>query len=251
MTKDDKLLLALVEDKLRQCEDNYMPVATDFLDLHQRSIVENALKDLKPQCKVEFYGGYDDAERCVCCFVPDYTDAEQTAQLAVVRVKALPGGKELTHRDYLGSLLGLGIKREKTGDIIVYQGGADLVVVSDLTDFISLNYDKVGRTLITVEVLPISQIRVVQHDFKEKEDTVASLRMDNIVSSAFGVSRSKASEAIKRGIVFVNNVECFKVDKEAHIGDKIVFRGKGKAYLVESGGLSRKGRIYVKFKVFG
>lgn len=248
--KEEKMLLAAAADRLRQCEEQYIPTRSDFLDMHQRSLVESMLRNEKHDCRVEFFGGYDDAERVVCCFLPDYASAESDSGLVVARVSVTPGGRQLTHRDYLGSLLGLGIKREKTGDIIVRDDGADIVICEELADFISLNYDKAGRTSLSVEILPIGDLKVAEKSFSEREDTVASLRLDNIISSAFGVSRSKAAEAIKKGIVFVNNTECLKIDKDVSEGDKLVLRGRGKAYLTEIGGTSRKGRVYVKFRVY-
>lgn len=248
--KEEKMLLAAAADRLRQCEEQYIPTRSDFLDMHQRSLVESMLRNEKHDCRIEFFGGYDDAERVVCCFLPDYASAESDSGLVVARVSVTPGGRQLTHRDYLGSLLGLGIKREKTGDIIVRDDGADIVICEELADFISLNYDKAGRTSLSVEILPIGDLKVAEKSFSEREDTVASLRLDNIISSAFGVSRSKAAEAIKKGIVFVNNTECLKIDKDVSEGDKLVLRGRGKAYLTEIGGTSRKGRVYVKFRVY-
>ncbi len=248
--KEEKMLLAAASDRLRQCEEQYIPTRSDFLDMHQRSLVESMLKNEKHDCRVEFFGGYDDAERVVCCFLPDYASEESDSGLAVARVSVTPGGRQLTHRDYLGSLLGLGIKREKTGDIIVRPDGADIVIAEELSDFILFNYDKAGRTSLSVEILPIDQLYITEKRFRESEDTVASLRLDNVISSAFGISRSRAAEAIKKGIVFVNNIECLKVDKDVTEGDKLVLRGKGKAYLTEIGGTSRKGRVYVKFRVY-
>ena len=248
--KEEKMLLAAAADRLRQCEEQYIPTRSDFLDMHQRSLVESMLRNEKHDCRMEFFGGYDDAERVVCCCLPDYASAESDSGLAVARVSVTPGGRQLTHRDYLGSLLGLGIKREKTGDIIVRPDGADIVICEELAEFISLNYDKAGRTSLSVEILPIGDLKVAEKSFSEREDTVASLRLDNIISSAFGISRSKAAEAIKKGIVFVNNTECLKIDKDVSEGDKLVLRGRGKAYLTEIGGTSRKGRVYVKFRVY-
>ena len=248
--KEDKIVLANAMDKLSKCEERYTPERTDFLDMHQRAIVENALKYEKYECRKEFFGGYEDAERVVCLFLPDYAEISENCGLAVARVKVVPGGRMLTHRDYLGSLLALGIKREKTGDIIVREDGADIIIAEELADFISLNYDKAGRTSLSVEILPIDALQIGEVKYKETEDTVASLRLDNVISSAFGISRSKATEAIKKGIVFLNNIECLKVDKEVSEGDKLVLRGKGKAYLIEIGGISRKGRVYVKFRVY-
>lgn len=248
--KEDKILSALAEDRLNLCEDKYMPTHTDFLDMHQRTVVADTVKG-KHQCEVMFFGGYNDAERVVCYFIPDYSDIEMCHELSVVRVKKPKGSKALTHRDYLGSLLGMGIRREKVGDIIVRDDGADIIILEELSDFILFNYDKAGRTSLEVEILPLEELILVEKQFKEISDTIASLRLDNVVSSAFGISRSKATEGIKKGLVFLNSLECFKPDSEVREGDKIVLRGKGKAYLSEIGGKSRKDRIYVTFKVYG
>lgn len=247
--KEDKILMAFAEDKIAQCEENYMPARTDFLDMHQRSVIEQMWKTIKHQCRLEFFGGFDDAERTVAYFLPDYASLEDFHELCIARVKKPSGSRDLSHRDYLGSLLGMGIKRDKVGDIVVYDDGADIILLEDLAEFILLNYDKAGRTSLAVEILPLSELKQVENQFKEITDTLASLRLDNVISSAFNVSRSKAVEAIKRGLVFLNNLECNKPDKEVHPGDKLVLRGKGKAYLSEIGGKSRKDRIYVTFKV--
>ena len=132
----------------------------------------------------------------------------------------------------------------------MHDDGADIILLNDIADFVLLNYDKAGRTSLALEKVDITNLRTVDEQFKFVSDTVASLRLDNIVSSAFGLSRSKAAEAIKRGIVFLNNLECFKVDKEVAVGDKIVLRGKGKVYLMEIGGKSRKDRTYITLKAY-
>ena len=160
------------------------------------------------------------------------------------------------HRDYLGSLLALGLDREVTGDILVRGpdaktgGGADIIVEASVAEFIEMNYNKAGHTNLTVEILPIGALDTGLVNIVEKRDTVASLRLDNIVSSAFAVSRSKAAEAIRRGIVSVNSVECLKVDQIIEEGDRVTLRGKGKIALAEVGGRSRKDRIIVTFNLY-
>jgi RNA-binding protein YlmH len=182
---------------------------------------------------------------------------EEVAELVrVVRVTAPKGGRVLTHRDYLGSLLALGLDREVTGDILVRPpdektgGGADIIVETAVAEFIEMNYDKAGRTNLDVEILPIGKLETGKQNIVQKHDTVASLRLDNIVSSAFALSRAKAAEAIRRGIVSVNSMEALKVDQEITEDDRIVLRGKGKVVLAETGGRSRKDRIIVTFHVY-
>ena len=257
----DELLIARLEDKISQAADNYMLTAGDFLDMHQRKIAEDYCKSRKLPVKYLFYGGYEDAERRMPVFLPDYIEADEEADevtdlLRIVRVTAPKGSRTLTHRDYLGSLLALGLDREVTGDILVRQpdektgGGADIIVETGVAEFIKLNYDKAGRTNLTVEILPIGELDTGTIKIVQKHDTVASLRLDNIVSSAFALSRAKAAEAIRRGIVSVNSMECLKVDQEITEGDRIVVRGKGKAVLRETGGRSRKDRIIVTFNLY-
>ena len=267
---NDELLIARLEDKIDQAADKYMLTAGDFLDMHQRKIAEDYCKSRKLPVRYIFYGGYEDAERCMPVFLPDYIETpvvgeagaagqvpEEIADLLrVVRVTAPKGGRVLTHRDYLGSLLALGLDREVTGDILVRGpdektgGGADIIVEEGVAEFIELNYGKAGRTNLTVEILPIEALDTGLVNIVEKRDTVASLRLDNVVSSAFAVSRSKAAEAIRRGIVSVNSVECLKVDQMIEEGDRVTLRGKGKIALAEVGGRSRKDRIIVTFNLY-
>lgn len=286
---NDELLIARLEDKIDQAADKYMLTAGDFLDMHQRKIAEDYCKSRKLPVRYIFYGGYADAERCMPVFLPDYIELptgggtavaaggtanaegssaagaagaagqipEEIAELlSVVRVTAPKGGRVLTHRDYLGSLLALGLDREVTGDILVRGpdektgGGADIVVEAGVAEFIEMNYNKAGHTNLTVKILPIDALDTGLVNIVEKRDTVASLRLDNIVSSAFAVSRSKAAEAIRRGIVSVNSVECLKVDQIIEEGDRVTLRGKGKIALAEVGGRSRKDRTIVTFNLY-
>lgn len=263
----DELLLAQLEDKITRASERNMIVTGDFLDTHQRKLAEDFCKSRKLPVRVIFYGGYEDAERCMPVCIPDYIEisiGEESTYpidiktlLRVIRVKAPKGGRQLSHRDYLGSLLALGIGREVSGDILVKNatdrtgGGADIIVRTEIADFIELNYDKAGRTNLSLELLPIDELDVGEIDIMQKHDTVASLRLDSIVSSAFAMSRAKAAEAIRRGIVSVNSIEVTKVDMEMHEGDKIVMRGKGKIVLAETGGTTRKNRIKATFNVYG
>lgn len=279
---NDELLIARLEDKIRQAADNYMLTAGDFLDMHQRKIAEDYCKSRKLPVRCVFYGGYAEAERCMPVYLPDYIEMpgesepaagvgqsaaegasaglhvpdEVSELLRIIRVTAPKGSRKLTHRDYLGSLLALGLDREVTGDILVREaddktgGGADIIVEAGVAEFIELNYDKAGRTNLTVQALPIGELDTGVINIVEKRDTVASLRLDNIVSAAFAVSRAKAAEAIRRGIVSVNSVECLKVDREVSEGDRVTVRGKGKIALAEVGGRSRKDRVIVTFNIY-
>ena len=254
---DDALLIAQLQDRIRQAEDRYMITNGPFLDTHQRKLASDHFRKGRRQVRILFYGGYKEAERCMPVFLPDYAQEEDACDLLrVIRVRIPKGGRTLSHRDYLGSLLALGISRETTGDILVRQDssplgpGADIIVAAEMADFIHMNYTKAARSSLTTEVLPIGQLHIDPAETVQMHDTVASLRLDNIVASGFRMSRAKAAEAIHKGTVSVNSMEALKVDQEVCEGDRIVLRGKGRVILDEIGCATRKDRIRVCFQVF-
>lgn len=261
--KEDNFLLGQIEDKITQCENKYIVTHTGFLDSHQQSLARTYCRknylpvfdaepeaDSLPPVRTIFYGGYEEAERVILINLPDYAALSDYDPLTVIRASKAEGSRELSHRDYLGSLVGLGIKRELLGDILVRPDGADIIALTDIADFILLNYYKAGRTNLSLSQLPIDELIVPEQKRTVMTDTVASLRLDSVVASAFGLSRGKAAEAIGRGIVFVNHVEVTKSDFAVSEGDKIVLRGKGKACLTEIGGRSRKDRQYITIEKY-
>lgn len=250
--KDDKFLEGQLEDKIRLAADKYIVTYSGFLDAHARAVAERVIKRNNPGAHIElmFWGGYEDAERAILLCVPDYTTLEESDPLAVIRVSVKDGGRKFSHGDYLGSLTGLGLKRDKIGDILVRDNGADIIVLREIVEFLMTNYAKAGRAQLSLEELSASDLIVDSKPRKVVSDTVASLRLDSIVASAFGLPRSKAQEAIKSGRVFVDSLEILKADYVVGEGNKITLRGKGKILLSEIGGKSRKDRQYVTYEKY-
>ena len=247
-------LLGSAEDKIDACLKNYSITNTNFLDPSQQSFLRQKTGKIKYDCKITFFGGYEEAERSVMLCLPEYVESEKdpivSELFSVVRVRhserarvSSKSERKLAHGDYLGSILGLGIKRVLTGDILTRNDGADIVVLSDIADYRVRELYQVGKVSVLCEVLPLEELIVPRGEKKIIRDTVASLRLDNVVASAFGLSRSKAAEAVKRGIVFVNHIEADKVDMQVEEGALINVRHKGRARLIEISGVSRKGRI--------
>jgi len=168
----------------------------------------------------------------------------------VLRVKLPAISRELSHRDYLGSLLGLGIERRLTGDILVRDKGADIIIVQGIEDFLLEELHRIGSVEVKTEAVDVGELIVPEGRFEYIKDSLSSIRLDSVVSSAFRISRGKAAEAIRKGLVSVDHAECLKPDAAVHEGSSIVMKGKGKAVLEETGGESRKGRIRIVLKRF-
>lgn len=252
---NDKIITARIEDKLEQCERGSYITTTGFLNMHEQSLAVRVTRG-RTDVKSFFYGGYEDAERRILIFVPEgYADTLEAAleminPLSVLHINVAPGSRKPTHRDYLGSVLSLGLDRSVIGDILVHDKGADMIVNAEIVDFLLSEFHSAGHTNLQITASEIEKLEVPEQRVKALRDTLSSPRLDNVVSAAFHISRSEAVRAIKGGIVFVNHEEITKVDKRIDEGDTIVLRGKGKAILTELSGLSKKGRTWAEFKVF-
>ncbi len=253
------MLLNMAEDKYRRFEREYAIVATDFYDLAQQSVLASFVREHAGEGAL-FFGGFEDAERRGIIFLPDYLgigsqreladffrDNPQECPYAILDVKTGQKDAGLKHSDYLGSLLALGIKREKTGDILVSHSGAQIFVTKEIAPYLAENYTKAGRVSLNVRMIPISELMVTSPDLKRMRIAIASPRLDNAVAAVFSLSRRSAAEAISKGLVFVNNMEAKKPDLYLKGGEKLVLRGRGKAIYLGDCGTSRKGKTYAEF----
>ena len=246
MEKEEKLLLASAEDKARRRDNKNILTHTGFLSMAEQAALEQAHPG------GIFFGGFADAERRMLVFLPDWLDdvPEEDGPVRVLRVSLPKGTPKLTHRDYLGSLLALGVERAVIGDILVREDGADILTISDMADYLAQHYVQAGRASLHAEALPLRELRTPVYEVKEVRDTVASLRLDSVLASMFSLSRGHAQEAIRQGLAAVNGRQILKPDHFLSEGDKVSLRGKGKAVLTRVGGKSRKDRdciVYQKF----
>ena len=250
MTKDE-LITARIEDKISQCRDGYYVTSTGLLDTHEQALAIAASRHAAG-VRTFMYGGYDEAEwRMLVCVPRDLPlNDEEAAEglLRVLRVRLPAISRELSHRDYLGSLLGLGIDRRLTGDILVRPDGADILIVPGIEEFLLKELHRIGSVEVKTEAVSAGELIIPVARVEFIKDSVSSVRLDSIVSSAFRISRGKAAEAVRRGLVSVDHAECVKPDAAVHEGSAIVLKGKGKAVLEETGGESRKGRIRIVIK---
>jgi RNA-binding protein YlmH len=259
MTSEEKFLLAGIADKARQCDENSMITNSVFLDMHERSVV-TGMKNPFSNTRMFFYGGFAEAERNIALFFPEYITDEpidyfdmcpNDDPIAIIEIEKDKFSPALGHRDYLGALMGLGIKREMTGDIAVNESGCKIAVLAKIAPFIAENLGKAGRGTLKAKIIPPSEAREGAKSVGISDSfTVSSLRLDSVVKNAFRLSRGDAADAIESGVVYVNDVECTKPDKKIAEGDKIVFRRKGRIIVNDCSSVSKKGRVIVEITRF-
>lgn len=207
-----------------------------FLNELEVSIAHNYLKKQRVQhC---FNGGYNEATRMYLYLTEDADCSED-----IIALKIIPkGDSELTHRDFLGSLMGLGITRECVGDILIKDKSAIIFIRRDVCDYVIQNLTSVGRTTVTVSEYA-GDLNNLCHEFSEKEVLITSMRIDNFVSSVCNVSRQRSAEFISSDKVFVNYNCVDKTSKSLNEGDTVSIRGFGKFKIGEILRNTKSGRI--------
>ena len=242
---DERLVLARVLDKLELSQNRGIPAHTPFLSPGERASVSDLLTAWGHPRHV-FFGGYPDAERTVCLFLPDWQEEEDAiadpeGPLAALEA-TFPNGAELSHRDILGSLMGLGITREKLGDILVEGNRCQILALRDALPILLSQWESAGRWRLKLREIPLASLSPGEAKVRLIRDTVATPRLDAVLAAGFSLSRSKAMAYISAGKAAVNHRECLKGDKLVDVGDILTCRGLGKCVVREIPGQSKKGR---------
>lgn len=197
----------------------------------------------------ELQGGYTYAEYKRLVVYPDFmTDIEDAIELIEISYSEKYGS--IAHRDVLGSLIGLGLKREVIGDILVEDGLVRVLVIAEMADYILKQIHKIGRVKVNACIKPLSDIKDYSPAFELMDATVKSNRLDSIIARGFNISRSKASDLIKRDLVKLNHNICHQVSKELSEDTLISVRGYGRISIEGFNGLTRKDRHRITIKKF-
>lgn len=245
---EERLLLARIMDKLEFARQRNIPAHTQFLSMGERASAEALIAAAGHPAHL-FWGGYDGAERTVCVFLPDWMEPESwksdpDCPLTAVQL-AYPEQSGLTHRDFLGSILGLGITREKVGDLLAGEAACQVLLLREVEQTLLTQLDQVGRQRVKVSRCDPASLAPPERTVRLIRDTVATLRLDAVAASGFSTSRSKMGDMISSKKVQLNGRECDKPDRLVAEGDVLVCRGIGKCVLKEVAGQSKKGRVMV------
>ncbi len=237
-------------DLAQRCEKNCCVTSSSFLTPAECLEAEK-LRLPSDDVKLFLSGGHPECERKMAFFLPFFLseedlDVEQAIKL--VQIRSFFG--EPGHRDYLGAILGLGIERNRIGDILVNNDTAVVFCMASVVPLLLRELNKVGHCSIKIQQISLSDISFPERKTRIKEFTVKSMRLDAVTGNMFGISRSTAAELIRLGAVSLNYAVCEEPDAQIKANDVISVHGKGKGKISDIGGRSKKDRLFVEAEIY-
>lgn len=241
----EKLITAKAHDWAKTAIKNNSVSFYDFFDPAKCEKIADIIKEY-PHIECSFCGGYDYAERKMLAVYPKgYEPEEDEYKISILQMQK---NNDISHRDVLGSLMGLGISREKTGDIIFSGDNISIILKENIADYVLMNLTRIGACEVHLEKSDAFKIAAAQPEGKELNIIVASMRADGIISAAFKISRSLSLQYIKAERVKVNHELLTKQAKELKEGDMVSLRGKGRMEITKEAGKTKKGNIKLTVK---
>lgn len=242
---DEKILLKKINDLIHRSEKTYSVLYSHFLTPAEQTLLSRVDEF---HGMIDFVGGYPEAERRMCRVKCEEYAYDQGFPAVLYNIEVSDVNAEISHRDALGSLMGLGIKREMIGDISVNGNTAQFFCQSSVCDYVEMNLKKIGRYRVKVNRGEITDMPMPKTE--TVSINVSSMRLDSVCGECFQVSRTKSAELIKRGEVSVNWLIIYDIDREVNPGDKISMRGKGKVEIIGVTGMSKRGRFFAEIKKY-
>lgn len=250
MKDQDAFFKNRVEDLKNMAFQRDIVTFTDFLDLHQLHMIKD-LKNSFPGIVTETSGGYEFAERQMAAFIPDALSYEWEFPIRCMKVTKGPGNfpEKLTHRDYLGAIVHLGVERSTVGDVLLSGDDAWFFCVDSMADFFTRELSKIRHTSVRTRPLPQTE-PLPEPVRKPVQGTVSSLRLDATLSVAFEGSRTKLAPLAQGGKVFVNGCPVTSGGYVLKEGDIVSVRGKGKFRFQQVLSQTKKGRYAIILEVY-
>ncbi len=264
-TKD--FLAGRVKDLANRAYQNGFVTHTDFLSVSEQALFyqilasEGVSSNVHRYCGAEYlvYGGSNDFERAMICFLPDYLDEEtfllseksENTVLKCVHITPLNNkfADDLNHRDYLGSVMNLGIERDQIGDIFAGDKEAYIFATPDIADMMEKELIRIRHTSVRCTVVNVSECNIVPK-FEEISGSVASERIDAVLAFVYHLSRSEAQKLIESESVFIDGRTAYSGGYDLKPGSRVSVRGHGKFIYEGTTNTTRKGRLFVQVRVF-
>ncbi|MBR2240366.1 MAG: hypothetical protein IJ890_03155 [Clostridia bacterium] len=253
--EEDRLLISKLIDKISSLEKTNKIQITDFVSPVELQILKDALNMINYK-NYQISGGIKEAQRNIIILFPQKLEElfennvfDYNSIFDCIRVTN--NQETYEHKVYLGGIIKLGIKREKIGDIITYENGADIIVSKDVSKFLITNLTELTRFQKSkVEIINLNQITKKEQEYKEEKIIVSSIRLDNIISELAKTSRSKALDIIKQERVFINYKNETKPTKTIQLNDIITIRGIGKFIVIDLNEHTRSGKNIILLNKF-
>lgn len=255
---EEKLLVSKFLDKVNLAEKTGKITDTDFYNESEQNMINNVIKEIGI-INYKIYGVTDNADRKMIIIYPEnmsdlfvYDKFKYETIISVIRVIVPKDNKDFyNHSVYLGGIIKLGIKREKIGDIIVFDDGCDIIVKKECEKFLMTNLKSLNRfSGADISIIKNNEITKKEKTFQDIKIITSSLRLDNIVSELARTSRNKAVEILQEERVFVNYENEIKSTKQVKENDVISIRGKGKFIISEIVGNTKKGNYILNIKKY-
>ncbi|WP_409253631.1 RNA-binding protein [Bacillus sp. SCS-153A] len=243
--KDEKEFIDNVLEWREFVENTYSPKVTDFLDPREQFIL-TAIIGKNSDIKLSFYPAQEAIERKRCILYPDYFEPSETDYaVTLFEVNYPQKFVTLEHRQILGSLMSIGLKREKFGDIIMNGDAIQIMTASEIADYVEMNFKEVGRNKVSLEKIPLERLVDSSEEWRESSTTASSLRLDVILSALYNVSRQKVQTLITGGVVKVNWRVVESPAFEVAEGDVFSMRGFGRSKLISIEGKTKKDKFRI------
>ncbi len=238
--KDEHPFIDLVSNWLEQVEDQYAPVLTDFLDPRQAFILETLIRQ-NGELSFSFYGGYESAERRRAIIYPDYYEPTiDEYDICLFEIVYPTKFGQLSHGKILGTVVSTGVKREYFGDIISDGVRWQIFVKADIASYVALQVQKIGSFSVRLEEKKYVDILMPKDDWTLEKLTVSSLRLDNMISSVYNISRQRSKQLIEAGKVKINWTENKRPDFVLDLLDIVSVRRFGRIQIKEFEGKTKK-----------
>ncbi|WP_093752801.1 YlmH family RNA-binding protein [Tepidimicrobium xylanilyticum] len=248
ITDEDQILnMRKLLDKLEIVLNKHTIETTNFMDPYQRRLARSILNRFLDISYREL-GGINKAERKVIQVYPEYL-AHEDIELPIGFLEIEGGIRTLSHRDFLGGILNLGINREKIGDILIHEDNVQLVVKREVLSYILMNLTQIGRQRVEVKEISIDELKPGIIEYEKIFTTVPSLRIDVLISSVWNLPRKESQGLVKSKGVKVNWEPVERVSKEIIEGDIVSVKGYGRFMLNSTLGMSKKGRVRIELRL--
>ncbi|MED0993121.1 RNA-binding protein [Bacillus nitratireducens] len=232
----------------KQAAEYHQVKLTDFLDPRQQQIVSMVIG--QGEVAVRFDGAMPESERKRALIYPDYLELnEEEFQVEVLEIDYPSKFHTLEHREILGAFMSLGLTREKCGDILLQENRAQIAVAKEVTSYIEMNLQSIGKVKVSLTPVQAEQILCVGEKWGEKSGTVSSLRLDVLLAEMLHISRQKVQPLIKGGLVKVNWKTVEQTAYECFPGDVFSVRGYGRSKIFSVEGKTKRDKWRILYGI--